>query len=41
MVCTVVYPEPVYGLEREMTARSQRQVKTRLLKANHYRLISV
>jgi large subunit ribosomal protein L38 len=35
----LVYPEPVYGVERDLTPRRRRQENTRLLKANHYRLI--
>ena len=37
-VC-VVYPEPVYGVEEEVTLRKQRQELTRLRKASHYRLM--
>ena len=35
----VVYPEPVYGVEREVTPRRQRQDNTRLRKALHYRFM--
>jgi large subunit ribosomal protein L38 len=36
---SLVYPEPVYGVERELTPRRQRQEITRLRKANHYRIM--
>ena len=40
LVLYTVYPEPVYGVERELTPRRQRQQNTQILKANHYRLYS-